>query len=102
MFGVFWLDPDRIAVFDGAGGELRLLPVVEALLGGRRVSDLVQLLRSLDVSTLDLVLTAFTRASDGQRELAVYAFGGDPQARAVTLDEPATTPIEDLTGRLAS
>ena len=41
MFGVFWLDPDPMPDFDGEGGELRLLPVVEALLGGRRVPDLV-------------------------------------------------------------
>ena len=102
MLGVFWLDPDPMADFDGEGGELRLLPVVEALLGGRPVPNLVQLLRSLDASTLDMVLTAFIRASDGQRELAVYAFGGDPVAFAVVLNEPNATAVEGLTERLAS
>jgi hypothetical protein len=102
MLGVFWLDPNPMADFDGEGGELRLLPVVEALLGGRPVPDLVQLLRSLDASTLGMVLTAFSRAADGQRELAVYAFGGDPEAFAAILDEPAVTLIDGLTGRLAS
>ena len=92
MFGVFWLDPDPMPDFDGAGGELRLLPVVEALLGGRRVPDLVQLLRrAWTRSTLDLVLAAFADASDGQRELALYAFGGDPEAAANGLRD-ATQP----------
>lgn len=104
MLGVFWLDPDPMAGFDGAGGELRLLPVVEALLGGRRVPDLVQLLSGLDGSTLDLVVAAFVGASDGQRELAVYAFGGDPEAIANGLRERRAIPaaVDDLAERWAS
>lgn len=76
--GVFWLDPEPMRLFDGVGGELCLLPVVEALLGGRRVADLVQFLDQLDRRTRDLVLAAFTRASVRERDLALYAFGGDP------------------------
>lgn len=105
MLGVFWLDPDLMPDFDGAGGELRLLPVVEALLGGRHVPDLVQLLSTLDRSTVELVLQAFVAASEGQRELAVYAFGGDPEATANGLREhhAGSTPVvDDLAARLAS
>lgn len=105
MLGVFWLDPDSMPDFDGAGGELRLLPVIEALLGGRRVPDLVQLLSGLDRSTVGLVVAAFVAASEGQCELAVYAFGGDPQAIANGLCEhrAGSTPVvDDLAGRLAS
>lgn len=105
MLGVFWLDPDPMADFDSEGGELRLLSVVEALLGGRRVPDLVQVLAGLDRSTVELVVAAFAAASEGQRELAVYAFGGDPEATANGLrDHLATsTPVvDDLAGRLAS
>ncbi len=105
MFGVFWLDPDPMADFDGEAGELRLLPVVEALLGGRRVLDLVQLLTGLDRSTVELVMQAFAAASEGQRELAVYAFGGDPEAVANGLREhlAGSTPVvDDLATRLAS
>ena len=105
MFGVFWLDPEPMANFDGAGGELRLLPVVEALLGGRRVPDLVQLLSRLDRSTVDLVVAAFVDAADGQRDLAVYAFGGDPEAIGNDLSElhvKPTATVGDFAGRLAS
>ena len=76
--GVFWLDPEAMPSFDGVSGELRLLPVVEALLGGRRVNDLFPLLDQLDRPTRDLVLAAFARASRRERDLALYAFGGDP------------------------
>lgn len=105
MLGVFWLDPGSMPDFDGAGGELRLLPVVEALLGGRRVPNLVQLISTLDRSTLDLVVAAFVEAADGQFELAVYAFGGDPEAIANDLRELPATPtaaVCDFSGRLAS
>lgn len=105
MFGVFWLDPDPMADFDGEAGELRLLPVVEALLGGRRVLDLVQLLAGLDRSTVELVVAAFAAASEGQRELAVYAFGGDPEAVANGLRDHlaiSTPVVDDMAGRLAS
>src|SRR5690349_2552396 len=76
--GVFWLDPEPMRRFDGVGGELCLLSVAEALLGGRRVADLVRFLDQLDRRTLDLVLAAFARASVRERDLALYAFGGDP------------------------
>ena len=79
--GVFWLDPEPMRDFDGCThGDLALLPVVEALLGGRRVPDLVQLLQRFDHCTVELVLAAFTRASRWQRDVALYAFGGDPWA----------------------
>ena len=80
--GVFWLDPEPMAGFDGVGGDLTLLPIVEALLGGRRVPDLAQLLLRLDQGTVQLVLDAFTRASRWRRDVALYAFGGDPWAVA--------------------
>jgi hypothetical protein len=105
MLGVFWLDPDSMPGFDGAGGELRLLSIVEALLGGRRVPDLVQLLSGLDRSTVELVIQAFVAASQGQCELAVYAFGGDPEAAANGLREHlaiSTPVVDDMAGRLAS
>lgn len=105
MLGVFWLDPDSMADFDGVGGELRLLPVVEALLGGRRVPDLVRLLSGLDRSTVDLILEAFADAGAGQRELAVYAFGGDAEAAASEIRELPRIPaavVDSTRGRLAS
>ena len=105
MLGVFWLDPDPMADFDGAGGELRLLPVVEALLGGRRVPDLVQFLAGLARSTVELVVAAFAAAAAGQRELAMYAFGGDPEATANGLRDHLSISapvVDDLAGRLAS
>src|SRR4051812_20514560 len=72
---------NRCAGFDGCThGDLAVLPVVEALLGGRRVPDLVQLLQRLDQCTVELVLAAFTQASRWQRDVALYAFGGDPWA----------------------
>ncbi|GAA3636289.1 hypothetical protein [Microlunatus ginsengisoli] len=78
--GVFWLDPEPMREFDGCPGQLTLLPVVEALLGGRRVPDLVQLMQRLDRATVELVLAAFTRASRWHRDVALYAFNGDPWA----------------------
>ena len=79
--GVFWLDPEPMRDFDGCThGNLAVLPVVEALLGGRRVPDLVQLLQRLDNGTVELVLAAFTQASLLQRDVALYSFGGDPWA----------------------
>jgi hypothetical protein len=78
--GVFWLDPEPIREFDGCPGQLAILPVVEALLGGRRVPDLVQLMQRLDQATVELVLAAFTQASRWRRDVALYAFGGDPWA----------------------
>jgi hypothetical protein len=78
--GMFWLDPEPMARFDGQGGELRLLPLVEALLGGRRVTGLVQLLTALNPATAELVLVTFARASRSRRDVALYAFGGDPWA----------------------
>lgn len=80
--GVFWLDPEPMSRFDGCPGQLALLPVVEALLGGRRVPTLVQLLQRLDNATVELVLAAFTQASRWHRDVALYAFGGDPWAVA--------------------
>ncbi len=76
--GVFWLDPEPMVRFDGCPGQLALLPVVEALLGGRRIPDLVQLLQRLDQATLELVMAAFTQASRWHRDVALYAFNGDP------------------------
>lgn len=78
--GVFWLDPEPIREFDGCPGQLALLPVVEALLGGRRVPDLVQVMQRLDQATVELVLVAFTQASRWRRDVALYAFNGDPWA----------------------
>lgn len=103
--GVFWLDPEPMHRFDGMAGELRLLPVVEALLGGRRVADLVQLLDKLDRRTLDLVLAAFARASVRERDLALYAFGGDPWSvagRLVALQTSDSITCSSRTTRLAS
>lgn len=103
--GVFWLDPEPMQHFDGLAGELRLLPVVEALLGGRRVADLFQLLHRLDRRTLDLVLAAFARASARERDLALYAFGGDPWAvagRLVALQTGQSITRSVSSARLAS
>jgi hypothetical protein len=65
--GVFWLDPDAIAAFAYRSGELRLLPLVEALCGGRRVTQLANVLVGLDRPTLALVLAAFDQAAQGSR-----------------------------------
>ena len=103
--GVFWLDPEAMPSFDGVGGELRLLPVVEALLGGRRVDDLFPLLDQLDRPTRDLVLAAFARASRRERDLALYAFGGDPWSIAGRLVAMQTSQCDQNAGsisRLAS
>src|SRR4051794_4858902 len=78
--------------------ELRLLPLVEALCGGRRVTQLANVLVGLDPPPLALVLAAFAQAAQGSRAVALYAFGGDPRAltryRVVwpkdDLDEPVT------------
>jgi hypothetical protein len=78
--GVFWLDPDAMAQFDCRGVALCLLPLVESLLGGRRFSGLVRLLDALDPVNVALVLVAFAGASRPRRDVALYAFGGDPWA----------------------
>ena len=78
--GVFWLDPEPMRELRRLPGQLALLPIVEALLGGRRVPDLVQLMQRLDHATVELVLAAFTTASRWRRDVALYAFGGDPWA----------------------
>jgi hypothetical protein len=80
--GVFWLDPEAIARFTYRGGELKLLPLVEALAGGRRMTRLASLLIALDRPTLALVFAAFDEAAQAGREIALYAFGGDPRALA--------------------
>jgi hypothetical protein len=51
---------------------------VEALAGGRPVRQLGRLLRVLDSSSQRLVITAFHCAAMARRDVAVYAFGGDP------------------------
>lgn len=103
--GVFWLDSEAMPSFDGVGGELHLLPVVEALLGGRRVNDLSRLLDQLDRPTRDLVLAAFAGASRRERDLALYAFGGDPWSVAgwlVAMHTSQSGQDSDSISRLAS
>ena len=45
---------------------------------GDRTHRAAELLAWLDRATLRLVLAAFVRAARGRRDVAVYAFGGDP------------------------
>lgn len=76
--GLFWLDPDAMAGWDCGRPEHPVMDFVEALAGGRPVRRLPVLLRILDQHTRRLVLTAFHHASADRRDVAVYAFGGDP------------------------
>jgi hypothetical protein len=76
--GLFRLDPDEMAAWDGGRPEHPVMDFVEALAGGRRVRRLPELLRILDHGTRRLVLTAFYTATLADAEVAVYAFSGDP------------------------
>jgi hypothetical protein len=74
--GLFRLDADVMAAWDHGRPEHPVMDFVEALAGGRPVRQLARLLNILDNPTRRLVLCAFRHAA-AQREVAVYAFGGD-------------------------
>jgi hypothetical protein len=76
--GLFWLDVEAMTAWNGGRPEHPVMHFVEALTGGRPVRRLGQLLRVLDGSSQRLVMTAFHFAAMARRDVAVYAFGGDP------------------------
>ena len=76
--GLFWLDVEAMSQWDAGRPEHPVMDFVEALAGGRPVRQLPQLLRILDGSSQRLVSTAFQCAAMARRDVAVYAFGGDP------------------------
>lgn len=76
--GLVWLDPAAMSVWKGGQAEHAVMDFIEALAGGRPVRWLPDLLRVLDRPTRRLVLAAFDYAAADRRDVAVYAFGGDP------------------------
>jgi hypothetical protein len=76
---LFQLDPDAMAAWGDYSGPLRLLPVIEALLGGRPVRWLQRLLWECDTETQDLIVAAFAFVASWNPAGALYAFGGNPR-----------------------
>lgn len=79
--GLFWLDVEAMTVWNSGQPAHPVMHFVEALAGGRPVRQLPQLGRSLDAHSWRLVLAAFHRVASDWRDVAVYAFGGDPWLR---------------------
>ncbi len=79
-YGLFWLNPGAMSGFGHEDGsyELRLLPLVQSLTGGRPVRRLWGLLAGLDSVTQQYVLEAFNHVAAAHRDVAEYAFGDDP------------------------
>ena len=78
LFGQFRLDAGEMAEWYAGRPEHPVMVFVEALAGGRPVRRLSGLLTVLDEPTRRLVATAFRIAAAGGRDVALYAFGGDP------------------------
>ncbi len=77
--------------------EHTVMDFVEALAGGRPARPLAGLLHWLDQETARLVLCAFDHASAGAgREVALYAFGGDPHQLVQRPAEPTPWPVDVL------
>lgn len=95
--GLFWLDVDAMTAWDGGRPEHPVMSFVEALAGGRPARPLAELLRWLDLDTCRLVLSAFDHAAAGAgRDVALYAFGGDPSELIPRSAEPAPWPADVL------
>ena len=95
--GLFWLDVDAMAAWDGGRPAHPIMCLVEALAGGRPARRLSELLGRLDATTGRLVLCAFDHAAAGVgREVALYAFGGDPHHLAPRPVEPLPWPVDEL------
>lgn len=91
--GVLWLDVAALLDHTGAcsGGERRVLDVVAALVDGRPIPDLGDLLAGLDRPALALVLAALAHAA-GSHEQADVVRTGD---RLVCAALPALVPWPD-------
>ena len=95
--GLFWLDVDAMAAWDGGRPAHPIMCLVEALAGGRPARRLSELLGRLDATTGRLVLCAFDHAAAGVgREVALYAFGGDPHQLTPRPIEPSPWPVDEL------
>lgn len=95
--GRFWLDMDAMAGWDGGRPAGPVMSFVEALAGGRPARPLAGLLAQLDAATVRLVLCAFDHAAAGaDRDVALYAFGGDPRHLVQRPAEPAPWPVDVL------
>jgi hypothetical protein len=94
--GLFWLDVEAITAWNGGRPEHPVMAFVEALAGGRPVRHLGHLLRILDGSSQRLVMTAFHCAAMARRDVAVYAFGGDPRRSLGGSTRLMVWPIDEL------
>ena len=95
--GLFWLDVDAMTAWDAGRPAHPLMSFVEALAGGRPARRLSEQLAQLDASTARLLLCAFDHAAaSAGREVALYAFGGDPHQLVQRPAEPAPWPVDEL------
>lgn len=93
--GLFWLDVDAMTGWNSGRPEHPVMDFVEALAGGRPARPLAGLLRWLDQEMARLVLCAFDHAAAGAgREVALYAFGGDPHQLVQRPAEPTSWPVD--------
>lgn len=95
--GLFRLDCEAMTAWDDGRPEHPVIAFIEALAGGRPARRLAELLRRLDAETVRLVLCAFDHAAAGAgREVALYAFGGDPHHLVQRSAEPTPWPVDVL------
>ena len=87
--GLFWLDVEAMTAWNGGRPEHQMMSFVEALAGGRPVCQLRQLMNCLDGESWRLVMIAFRQVAMDCRDVAAYAFGGDPW----WFDGPAVRPL---------
>ena len=87
--GLFWLDAEAMTAWNGGRPEHQAMSFVEALAGGRPVCQLRQLMNCLDGESWRLVMIAFRQVAMDCRDVATYAFGGDPW----WFDGPAIRPL---------
>lgn len=88
--GVFWLDVATLLDYRGvcSGGERRVLTVVAALVDGRPVDDLADVLAGLDRQHLTLVLAASAHAAGSHDQVDVIRHGD----QLALVDQPALIP----------
>lgn len=97
---MFWLDPDAMAIWDDYSGPLRLLPLIEALLGGRPLEGLHRLMWESEEDVQAAITAAFDAIAERDLDGALYAFGDNPHdvlhRLAPDIDEVAVIRLVDF------